>query len=218
MTGNNNIYQTICKNTNKEYNEKYICCFFSIWNLKCTITYKCGWAVLSHTSVYLPSANPCYYFHILSIYHALYFPTFSLRLYVSCFPFFLIDHHGQQVLLIKQAIFFFWSSKIFFFSFQLFENSHIQNFVLMLINVVKLDTQINNIVLTFTNVVNTIVVNFNVGFTLSDTVTSYCPNKMLRRCWMCAEYWRMLLKDYKWKLEDWEVKTKCSSMLLVNYQ
>ena len=28
MTGNNNVYKTIWKSGNKEYNEKYICCFF----------------------------------------------------------------------------------------------------------------------------------------------------------------------------------------------
>ena len=30
MTGNNNVYKTIWKNGNKEYNEKYICCFLTI--------------------------------------------------------------------------------------------------------------------------------------------------------------------------------------------
>ena len=28
MTGNNNVYKTIWENGNKEYNEKYMCCFF----------------------------------------------------------------------------------------------------------------------------------------------------------------------------------------------
>ena len=52
MTGNNNFYKAIWKNGNKEYNEKYICCFFTIWNLKSAITYKCGRVVVSRTSVY----------------------------------------------------------------------------------------------------------------------------------------------------------------------
>ena len=52
MEGNNNVYKTIWKNGNNEYNEKYICCFFTIWNLKSTLTYKCGRVVLFFTSVY----------------------------------------------------------------------------------------------------------------------------------------------------------------------
>ena len=35
MTGNNNVCKTIWKKGNKkEYNEKYICCFFTIWILR----------------------------------------------------------------------------------------------------------------------------------------------------------------------------------------
>ena len=52
MTGNNNVYKTIWKNGNKKYNEKYICCFFTIWNLASAITYKCGRIVIFLTSVY----------------------------------------------------------------------------------------------------------------------------------------------------------------------
>ena len=52
MTGNNNVYKTTWKNGNKDYNQKYICWFFRIWNLKSTITYKCGRVVLSCTLVF----------------------------------------------------------------------------------------------------------------------------------------------------------------------
>ena len=52
MTENNNVYKTIWKNGNKEYNEKYICCFFTIWNLKSAIKFKCGRVVLFLTSAY----------------------------------------------------------------------------------------------------------------------------------------------------------------------
>ena len=73
ITGSNNVFETIWKNGNKEYNEKYIYCFFrtwnrkrvisckcwrvtlsrtTIWNLKSAVTYNCGTAVLSRTSVY----------------------------------------------------------------------------------------------------------------------------------------------------------------------
>ena len=51
MTGNNNAHKTIRKNGNKEYNEKYICCFFTMWNLLSAIMYKCGQVVLFLTSV-----------------------------------------------------------------------------------------------------------------------------------------------------------------------
>ena len=52
MTRNDNVYKATCKNGNKENNKKYICCFFTIWNLKSAITYKCGRVVLSRISVY----------------------------------------------------------------------------------------------------------------------------------------------------------------------
>ena len=108
-------------------------------------------------------------------------------LYVPCFFFFLIDHNRKQVLLIKWVTFF-WSSKIFFCSFQLFENCHIHNVVSMLINVVKLDVQNNNIVSALSNVVNINVeidnvnvtlfnvVNFNVYIhNVVSTLIRYCP-------------------------------------------
>ena len=98
--------------------------------------------------------------------------TFIFTLYVPCPSFFLINHNQKQVLLIKWAIFF-WSSKMFFCSFQHFESIHIHYVVLKLINVVKLDVENNsNDVSTLSNVVNTNfeivglklfnVVNFNV--------------------------------------------------------
>ena len=116
MTGNNNVYKTIWKNRNKGYNKKCICCFFTIWNLKSAIAYKCGQVVLFFTSVYFAiSKLPYCYFHILFMYHALYFPTFMFTLYVPCFSFFLIDHNQKQVLLIKWVIFFLKFKNIFLF-------------------------------------------------------------------------------------------------------
>ena len=44
MTGNENVCKTIWKKKNgnsNEYNEKYILCFFVIWNSKSAITYEC---------------------------------------------------------------------------------------------------------------------------------------------------------------------------------
>ena len=106
MTGNNNVYKAMSKNGNREYNEKYICCFFTIWNLKSAITYKCGRVVLSRTSVYFAISKLILLFSYSFHDHAIYFLTFIFTLYVPCFPFFLIDHNRKQVLLIKWVIFF----------------------------------------------------------------------------------------------------------------
>ena len=74
MTRNNNVYKTIWKNRDKEYNEKYICCFFTIWNLKSAITYKCGRVVLLLTSVYFAISKLIllfsYSFHVLCVTHS----------------------------------------------------------------------------------------------------------------------------------------------------
>ena len=85
---------------------------------------------------------------------------------------FLIDHNQKH-----------WSSKIFFCSFQIFENGYIHSVVSTLINVVKLDVENNNIVSTLS------IVNWrckfqrwhtqrclNVDLTLSDATTSYHPS------------------------------------------
>ena len=108
-------------------------------------------------------------FHILFMYHALYFPTFIFTMYVPRFPFFLIDHNWKQVLLIKESSFS-WSSEIFFCSFQLFQNNHIHNVVSTLINVVNLDAENNNIVSTLSNAVNINIEIDNVDSRLFDVV------------------------------------------------
>ena len=56
-----------------------------------------------------------------------------------------------------------------FFSFQLFENGHINNVVSTLINVMKLDLE-NDVVLTLPNVVNMNVEISKVDSTLFDVV------------------------------------------------
>ena len=165
MTWNNNVYKTIWKNGIKEYNKKYICCFFTIWNLKNTITYKCGRVVVSCTSAYFAISKL-----IVLFSHSFHVPciillTFISTLYVPCFPFFLIDHNRNQVLLIKESSFF-WRSKIYFCSFRLFKNGHIRNVVSTLINVVKLNDENNNIGLTLSNVVNINVEIDNIDLTL----------------------------------------------------
>ena len=75
----------------KKYNEKYVCCFFTVWNLKSTIMYKCGRVVLTHTL-----ANS-YSFHLpCTILSNVYF-------YICTFTFlFLFDwSQSKAVLLIK---------------------------------------------------------------------------------------------------------------------
>ena len=57
MTGNNNVYKTIWKSGNEKYNDKYICYFFAMWNLKSRVTDKRGQVVLSRTSLYFAISN-----------------------------------------------------------------------------------------------------------------------------------------------------------------
>ena len=139
MTGNSNIFKTIWKNGNKEHDDKYVCCFFMIWNLIFAAKYKFGRLVLFFTSVnYAISQLTLIFFHVIFKLHfnVSYFSTFIFTLYIPCFPFFLIDHN-QKVLLIKWVTFS-WSSEISHYSFQPFENYHIRNVLSTFINVMKL--------------------------------------------------------------------------------
>ena len=106
MRGNNNLYKIIWKNRNKECNEKYICCFFTIWNLISAITFKCGRVALFLASVYFAIRKLMLLFSYSFHVPGLYFLTFIFTFYVPCFPFFLIDHNQKQVLLIKWVILF----------------------------------------------------------------------------------------------------------------
>ena len=120
--------------------------------------------MLSSISVYLIISKLILLFsYSFFMHHALHFPTFIFTLYVCpCFPFFLTNHNWKRVLLIIWVIFF-WSSKIFFCSFQLFENGHIHDVVSTLINIAKIYVENNNIVSTLSNVVTLFsVANFNV--------------------------------------------------------
>ena len=140
MRGNNNVYKTILKNRNKEYNEKHTCCFFTIWDVKSAITSKSGRVMLFLTSVYFAIRKLIllysHSFHVSCI--ILFDVYFYIRL--SCFPYFLIVHNQKEVLLIKWVSFF-SSSKIFACCFQLFENGHIYNVVSTLISVMKLNVE-----------------------------------------------------------------------------
>ena len=92
MIENNNVYKTIWKNGNKEY---YI------------------FLTSDYFAISMPILLFSYSFHI-----PLYFLTFIFTLYVPFFPFFLIDHNRQHVLLISWVIFFFETQKYFFALFK----------------------------------------------------------------------------------------------------
>ena len=87
MTRNNNVYKTIWKNRDKEYNEKYICCFFTIWNLKSAIMYKRGWVVLFLTLVYFVISKLILLFSYS--FHIPYIILSNVYFYIVCsiFPF-----------------------------------------------------------------------------------------------------------------------------------
>ena len=142
MIGNNNLYKTIWKNGNEEYNEKHIYCFFTIWNLISAITCKCGRVVLFLTSVYFAISKAILIFSCSFHAPCIILPNnFFFTLYDPCFPYFLIDHNQKQVLLIKRVIIFLYLKNIFFFrSFQLFEN-HFRKVASKLINVMKLEVE-----------------------------------------------------------------------------
>ena len=81
IAGNDNVYKTIWRNENKEYNQRYICSFLTIWNLKSAITYNCGQVVLSNTSVYFAINKPILLLSYFFTYHALYFPFIFMGMF-----------------------------------------------------------------------------------------------------------------------------------------
>ena len=144
MIENNNVYKIIWKNGNKEYNEKYICCFFTVWYLKRAITSNCGRAVLSHSSVYFAISN-----FILLFSYSFHMPCIILSnvyFYIArpMFPF-LFNRSQSTASTVNQLSHLFFEALKYFCSFQIFEKGHIQNVVSTLINIVKLDAQNNNI-------------------------------------------------------------------------
>ena len=119
MTRNNNVYKTIWKNRDKEYNEKYICCFFTIWNLKSAITYKCGRVVLLLTSVYFAISKLIllfsYSFHVLCV------TLSNVYFYIVRSMFhFLFNWSQSKASVVNQMSLFFETQKYFFALFKTF--------------------------------------------------------------------------------------------------
>lgn len=76
-----------------------------MWNLKSALTCKCMRVVITHTSLYF--AISTIIFHILFMYHALYFLMFIFTWYSPCFSFFSINLNRKQALWIKWFVFVF---------------------------------------------------------------------------------------------------------------
>ena len=107
------------------------------------------------------------YISLFCMYHASYFPTFIFTSYVPCFPFFLIDHNQNYMLLIEWIIFFLKLKNVFC-SFQLFEKVYTYNIVSTLINsTLKLDVENNS---TTNNTTDVYVETSNVDLTLFNVV------------------------------------------------
>ena len=120
MIGNNNFYKTIWENGNKEYNEKYICCFIAIWNLISAITYKCGRVVLLLISVYFTISKLILLFSYS--FHATCIMFSNIYFYIarSIFPF-LFNWSQSKVNTVNQMrAFFFLRLKNIYFLFSTF--------------------------------------------------------------------------------------------------
>ena len=100
----------------------------------------------------------------------------------------------------------FWSSKIFFCSFQLLENGHIHNVVSTLINVMKLDAENNRIVLALSNVVKIDVDLGNVALMLFNVANFNVDihNVVSTLIWHFPTSWRNITLTTKLRLR-WKV-------------
>ena len=160
------VYKTIWKNGNKEYNEKYLWCFFTKWNLKSAISYKCGRVVLFLTQVYFSITKLILLFSYCSHVPCMIISKEYYYIVLSMFPFVFKWSQWKASAVNQMSPSLFWSPKIFFCSFQFFENGHIHNVVSTLINVMKLDVENNSIVSTLSNVVNINIEIDNLDLTL----------------------------------------------------
>ena len=113
---NSNVYKTIWKNGKKEYNEKYISYFFTIWNLRSTITYKCGRVVLFLTSVYFGISKLILFFWYS--FHVSWIIRSNVYFYIvrSMFPF-LFNWSQSRASVVNQMSHPFFEAQEYFFAF-----------------------------------------------------------------------------------------------------
>ena len=116
------VYKTIWKNGNKEYNEKYLRCFFTKWNLKSAISYKCGRVVLFLTQVYFSITKLILLFSYCSHVPCIIISKVYYYIVLSMFPFVFNWSQSKASAVNQMSPSLFWSPKIFFCSFQFFEN------------------------------------------------------------------------------------------------
>ena len=110
MTRNNNVYKTIWKSGNKKYKNKYICYFFTIWNLKSRVMDKRGHTVLSRTSLYFSISNL-----ILLFLYSFHAPCIILSNVRSMFPF-LFNRSQLKVEVVNQMSHPFFEAQKYFFA------------------------------------------------------------------------------------------------------
>ena len=156
---------------------------FTVWNLKSAITYKCGKVVLSHTSVYFAISKL-----ILLFSHFFHLPCitkFIFTMYVSCFPFFLINHKQKQVCYSKSHRFF-EAQKYFFLFF---------NFLNMVIftTLLRRSSTLWNLTLKITKLFRYWLTLFI--STLKLNVIKNISMLIWNRQYSFSGYWRTLLKD-----------------------
>ena len=159
-----------------------------MWTSSAILYISLFWHRQTHTIIFIFFSCTNVYFYIVR----------------SMFPFLLSWSLSKASVVNLMRHLFFWSSKLFFCSFQLFENSHIHNVVSTLINVIKLYVENNSIVSALSNVFNFNVEIDNVDLTLFNvanfktgihnvvsTLILHCPTsryhttlkKTLSPCW-----------------------------------
>ena len=122
------------ENEYKEYNEKYICCFFMIWNLQSAITYKLRRSsAIPYISLFCHQQTHSVIFIVFHV-PCITLSTFIFTLCVPRFRF-IFNWSQSKASVVNQMSHLFLKLKIYFFcSFQLFENGHIHNVAMTLLS------------------------------------------------------------------------------------
>ena len=151
--------------------------FFCLWNLKSTITCKCGGVALFLTSVYFV-IRKLILFVFIFFSCTMHYTFQRLFLHVrSMLPFLFNWSQSKASIVNQMSHLIFEAQKYFFLLFSTFWKGHIYNIVLTLINVIKLDAENSSIVSTLSNIVNINVEIDSIDLTLSNVATSYHRNR-----------------------------------------